>query len=134
MKKENKMKIGFIAFILLMAILSATTSCKKNHYKVDTRSIKVKINIKRLEKDLFELNPDQIIPEVPALKKKYGSFLQLFSLVINTGDINEPSFGDLLLRFCSDKQNNDVFFLITQLQAERSGSNTVISNSITIDS
>ena len=31
--------------------------------------------------------------------------------MINTGDINDASFGDLLLRFCSDKQNNDVYAL-----------------------
>jgi hypothetical protein len=97
--------------VFLLLVASVATSCKKNHYKVNTSSIKVNIKIKRLEKDLFTLNPDEINPTVPALKKKYGGFLQLFSLVINTGDINEPSFGDLLLRFCSDKQNNDVFAL-----------------------
>jgi hypothetical protein len=105
------MRIRFITFVFLLLVAAFTTSCKKNHYKVNTSSIKVNIKIKRLEKDLFTLNPDEIIPTVPALKKKYGGFLQLFSLVINTGDINEPSFGDLLLRFCSDKQNNDVFAL-----------------------
>jgi hypothetical protein len=110
-KNEDKMKIRFIAFFLLLTILAATTSCKKNHYKVNTSSIKVKIEIKRLEKDLFSLNPDEVISMVPALKKKYDGFLQLFSLVINTGDINEASFGDLLLRFYSDKQNNDVYAL-----------------------
>jgi len=31
--------------------------------------------------------------------------------VINTGDINNTSFGDLLVRFCTDKLNNDVFTL-----------------------
>lgn len=111
MKKEKKMKIRLTAFILLLMITAVATSCKKNHYKVDTSSIKVKIEIKRLEKDLFTINPDEVIAKVPSLKKEYGSFLQLFSLVINTGDINETSFGDLLLRFCSDKQNNDVFTL-----------------------
>jgi hypothetical protein len=105
------MKIRLITFVFLFLVASVATSCKKNHYKVNTSSIKVNIKIKRLERDLFTLNPDEIIPTVPALKKKYGGFLQLFSLVINTGDINEPSFGDLLLRFCSDKQNNDVFAL-----------------------
>jgi hypothetical protein len=105
------MKVRVLGFILLMLITTEITSCKKNHYKVNTSSIKVNIKIKRLEKDLFTLNPDEIIPMVPALKMKYGSFLRLFSLVINTGDINETSFGDLLLRFCSDKQNNDVFAL-----------------------
>jgi hypothetical protein len=97
--------------VFILLITAAAASCKKNHYKVNTSSIRVKIEIKRLEKDLFTLNPDEIIPMVPVLKKKYGGFLQLFSYVINTGDINETSFGDFLLRFCSDKQNNDVFAL-----------------------
>ena len=105
----NTMKMRFIAFFLLLTILAVATSCKKNHYRVNISSIKVDIKIKRLEKDLFTLNPDQVIPMVPSLKKKYGNSLQLFSLVINTGDIEETSFGDFLLRFCSDKQNNEVY-------------------------
>src|SRR5664280_1430704 len=109
MLKKNDMRSRFIPVVFLVLVAVAATSCKKNHYKVNTSSIKVKIEIKRLEKDLFTLNPDEVIPMVPTLKKKYGGFLQLFSMVINTGDIDENSFGDLLLRFCSDKQNNDVF-------------------------
>ena len=105
------MKVRFIVFLSFLLIVPKLTSCKENHYKVNTSSIKVKIEIKRLEKDLFALNPDEVIPMVPSLKKKYDGFLQLFSFVINTGDINEPSFGDFLLRFCSDKQNNDVYAL-----------------------
>ena len=109
--KKNNMKIRFIHFLILLVIAATSTSCKKNHYKVNTSSIKVNIEIKRLEKDLFTLNPDEIIQKVPALKNKYGKFLQLFSYVINTGDIADSSFGDFLLRFCSDKQNNDVYAL-----------------------
>jgi hypothetical protein len=105
------MRIRFIPILLLLVVVTTLFSCKKNHYKVNTSSIKVNIEIKRLEKDLFTLNPEEVIPAVPSLKKKYDGFLQLFSMVINTGDINETSFGDLLLRFCSDKQNNDVFAL-----------------------
>jgi hypothetical protein len=52
-----------------------------------------------------------VIPAIPSLKKEYGRFLQLFSFVINTGDINDSSFGDFLLRFCSDKQNTEVYTL-----------------------
>jgi hypothetical protein len=91
------------------------TSCKKYHYKVNTSSIKAEIEIKRLEKDLFTLNPNEIITMVPSFKIKYNGFLQLFSYVINTGDINNSSFGDLLVRFCTDKQNNDVFAMTMQL-------------------
>ena len=58
---------------------------------------------------------------VPDLKKKYDGFLQLFSFVINTGNINDPSFGDLLLRFCSDRQNNDVYELTNKLYPDVKG-------------
>lgn len=105
MKNRN-----IILIFLLLASVGAA-SCKQNHYRVNTSAIKVKIEIKRLEKDLFSLNPEEVISKVPSLKAKYDGFLQLFSLVINTGDINEESFGDLLLRFCSDKQNNEVYTL-----------------------
>ncbi len=107
----KNMKIRYIAFIFIVFSVTWLSSCKKNHYNVNTSSINVNIEIKRLEKDLFTLNPDEIITKVPWLKQKYGNFLQLFSYVINTGDINEPSFGDFLVRFCTDKQNNDVYDL-----------------------
>jgi hypothetical protein len=86
-------------------------SCSKNHYKVNISNIKVNIEVKRLEKDLFTTNPDEIQGKVPFLKEKYNGFLQLFSYVINTGNIDESSFGDFLVRFCTDKQNNDVYNL-----------------------
>jgi hypothetical protein len=105
------MRGRLLLLILLLLIGSATISCRKNHYKVNTSSIKVNVEVKRLEKDIFTLNPDEVIPKLPALKMKYGGFLQLFSLVINTGNINDQSFGDFLLRFCSDKQNNEVYEL-----------------------
>ena len=108
------MRIRIITIILSILAATAITSCKKNQYKVNVSKIKAKVEIKRLEKDLFTLNPDDIITKVPYLKNKYKGFLQLFSYVINTGDINETSFGDFLVRFCTDKQNNDVYNLTMQ--------------------
>jgi hypothetical protein len=105
------MRSRHLILIFLLLAAGVTYSCKKNLYKVNTSSIKVKIEVKRLEKDLFTLNPEEVIQKVPSLKKKYDGFLQLFSMVINTGDINEDSYGDFLLRFCSDKQNNEVYNL-----------------------
>ncbi|MCX6325273.1 MAG: hypothetical protein NT144_01280 [Bacteroidia bacterium] len=109
------MRNRFITFIFLLLIVPAMTSCKKNHYKISTSAISVKIEIKRLEKDIFTLNPNEITTMVPSLKQKFNGFLQLFSYVINTGDINDTSFGDFLVRFCTDKQNNDVFALTMKL-------------------
>jgi hypothetical protein len=104
------MRISHISLVIII-LASTLTSCRKNHYKVNTSSIDVKIEVKRLEKDLFSLDPGNIITAVPSLKDKYDGFLQLFSYVINTGDINDPSFGDMLVRFCTDRQNNDVYAL-----------------------
>lgn len=102
------MKPGLILPALIIALLPFL-SCRRDHYKVNISSIDVNFEIKRLEKDLFSLDPGDIITSVPELKGKYRSFLQLFSYVINTGSIGDPSFGDLLVRFCTDKQNNDVY-------------------------
>jgi hypothetical protein len=77
--------------------------------------MEVNIEIKRLEKDLFSKNPDEISANLPLFRVKYKGFLQYFSQVINAGDINEPSFSDMLVRFCTDKQNNDVYKLTATL-------------------
>ncbi len=112
------MKIRYQIIIIILLVMPAFASCKRNPYKVRTGSIRADIEIKRLEKDLFSLNPEEIAGRVPELKNKYGSFLQLFSYVINTGDISEPSFGDFLTRFCTDRQNNEVYRLTMDLYPE----------------
>jgi hypothetical protein len=106
------MKIRHKFLFSILLLLLCFVSCRKNPYKVSVSSIKADIEIKRLEKDLFTMNPEEITIKLPELKDKYGNILQLFSYAINTGDVNDPSFGDFLARFCTDKQNNDVFGLI----------------------
>jgi len=108
------MKIRIRYFLTVLPLLLCVASCRNDPYKVNISSIKADIEIKRLEIDLFSISPDEIIGKLPELKEKYGSLLQLFSLAINTGDIGDPSFGDFLVRFCTDKQNNDVFNLTMQ--------------------
>ncbi len=103
------MRARFTAFFILLLFLPAVISCKRNSYKVNVSSVSVNIEIKRLEKELFSLDPDKIPASVLALKERYGSFLQLFSYVINTGDINDPAFGDFMVRFCTDKLNYEVY-------------------------
>lgn len=117
------MRISHIILVIII-LTSALTSCRKNHYKVNTSSIEARIEVKRLEKDLFSLAPEDIITAVPSLKNKYDGFLQLFSYVINTGNINDPSFGDMLVRFCTDKQNNDVYTITMKVFPDIAGMET----------
>lgn len=103
------MKHRLIIFTAIAFLSILSQSCRKNHYRVNTSSIDVELKIRRLEKDLFTPEPGQIAAAVPELKRKYGGFLQLFSYVINTGEIDDPEFGDYLTRFCTDRQNNEVY-------------------------
>ncbi len=109
------MRSGNLVLVVIIFAIFVATSCKKNRYRVRTTSISVDLQIKRLEKDLFTLDPAEISSAVPSLKNKYGDFLQLFSYVINCGDINDPSFGDFLTRFCTDKLNNEVYTSVIKM-------------------
>jgi hypothetical protein len=84
-------------------------SCKGNHFKIDTSGIKVEINIKRLETDLFILNPSGIKEKIPVLTEKYDGFLKYFGYVINIGEITDSVWADGLVKFCTDKLNNEVY-------------------------
>jgi hypothetical protein len=103
------MRYRITIILLLPFVIMSSVSCKRNHYKVITSSITVNIRIKRFEKDLFTLDPAEIAAAVPRLKEEYDGFLQLFSYVINTGEIDDPGFADYLVRFCTDKLNNEVY-------------------------
>jgi hypothetical protein len=113
--KEIKMKVKFLFAISALLVFPFMSSCKKNRYQVNTSSIDVHIDIKRLEKDLFSLNPEEIADNVPSLRKNYHGFLQLFSNVINTGDVNEQSFADFLVRFSTDRVNNEAYLSVIKL-------------------
>lgn len=103
------MKSVRVILIIVSIVFLPFTGCKRNHYKVNTSKIDVDIEIKRLEKDLFTMDPGDIIDSIPHIKSDYGNFLQLFSYVINTGDVNDPSFGEDLVNFCTDRLNYEVY-------------------------
>lgn len=102
------MKFRFIPVFLLL-YLPFLCSCKRDQYRINTSSVSVNIEIMRLEQDLFSPAPEEIPGIVPHLKEKFGECLRLFSFVINAGDTGDPSFGDILTRFCTDKLNNEVY-------------------------
>ncbi len=109
------MKYQALLSVFIFALLAVMPSCRKNQYKVRISNPKPAIEIKRLEQDLFTLDPESVVSKVPELKQKYTGFLQLFSYVINTGDINDPAFPDFLFRFCTDKQNFEVYDMVMKL-------------------
>jgi hypothetical protein len=110
--KMNFMQKRLTGLTVILLFVILMMSCKRNPYRIDVSSVSSDIEIKRLEKDLFTLDPDQITGSVPALRERYGTFLQLFSYVINTGDVNDTSFGDFLTKFCTNRLNNEVYMSV----------------------
>ncbi|MBN2633065.1 MAG: hypothetical protein JXR66_05890 [Bacteroidales bacterium] len=97
-----------LVFIVLAQVLFMI-SCRNDRYGVNISQVKADISIKRLEKDLFTIDPLFLPDSLDGIKKRYGDFLQLFSYVINTGNINDSLFTDHFLGFCTDKLNNEVY-------------------------
>jgi hypothetical protein len=109
------MRIRFIGPFIIIFLLPWLLSCKKNPYRINISPVSANIEILRLEKDLFTVDPAEIPSIAPVLREKYNGFLHLFSYVINTGNVNDSLFGDFLVSFCTDKLNNEVYEAVMQL-------------------
>jgi len=109
------MRIRLIVVTLLALMLPGTSSCRRNHYKVDTSGIEAPVKIKRLELDLFSGSPNEIREKVSFLKEKYNGFLQIFSYVINIGQVDDTIWSYDLVKFCTDKLNNEIYTSTMQI-------------------
>jgi len=109
------MRIRVAVLFTMLILIPAIAACKRNPYKIDISAVNENLEVARLERDLFEMDPAQIPASVPGLRAKFGSFLQLFSYVINAGNVNESLFGEYLVKFCTDKLNNEVYESVMKL-------------------
>jgi hypothetical protein len=93
-------------FVILLLFPAFLISCGGNKFDVDTSKINVKLDIKRLDKDLMVNYPDT--PDVYQLINKYGNFLELYSkFVIEAGDPSSKDFALSLMsfnRYCDENQ------------------------------
>ncbi|NPA68068.1 MAG: hypothetical protein GXO50_05605 [Chlorobi bacterium] len=91
----------FSAFIILSITL---TSCKNdNNFDIDVSDIKIKINVKHFEKDLFKFKLDSADFYINLYKKKYGEFFKLFNYQITEigpcDNKNYPENLDMFVRY-----------------------------------
>ncbi len=86
------------AFVVLLAVIFFFASCGRNKFDVDTSGIDIKLDIKRLDKDLMANYPDT--PDVLLLTNKYNEFLELYSqYIIQAGSIYHLDFARRLADF-----------------------------------
>lgn len=95
-------------FILFILFLIAYGCGKKNKFDVDISDIDITIDIKRLDKDIFQVEIDSIHKEIPRLNEKYGEFFKIYNQrVINIGSSNSKAYPDNLKAFRSDYGVNE---------------------------
>jgi hypothetical protein len=109
LSKYYRMRVRRFILQLFIIVLITSVSCRRNHFKVDISDIKVDFGIKRLEVDLFSHNPLEIRDNIPDFQKKYDGFLRFFGYVINIGEPTDSTWSDGLVKFCTNKQNNEVY-------------------------
>lgn len=87
---------------VLTIILS---SCGHNRFDIDTSKATIEpVIFKRLDKDLFALDPISIKAQTGMLQKKYGAFYNRFiSSIINNGGTQDSLYSESLTRFITDK-------------------------------
>lgn len=108
------MRVRILFLLALISAVSWLVSCRKNPYRVDISSVSVDLEIKRLEQDLFLADPSELPRELPVIQEKYKGFLQLFGYVINAGEMSDPLFNEILISFCTDKLNNEVYSVVSR--------------------
>ncbi len=99
----NIIYLLFVSTIILF-------SCNNKERKADISEINLKINIQRLDQDLFEVDFDTLNRHIDFLKKKYGAFFTLYTLnVINIGHAGNKAFPVYLKDFLTDEYINKAY-------------------------
>ena len=87
----------------LVTLLLLLVSCHRNPLKVDVSDIDIKLNIKRLDRDFFQLNPDNLASKLPELKQYYGSFFDTYNQdIIALGSPSDSLYSTYLMEFLAD--------------------------------
>lgn len=97
------MKISVVFGLILAGML--LVSCNESRLEVDLSGVEVEpVKIKRMEQDMFNMNPDSIQPESQKMLKKYGNFyVRFITAYINDGGIGDSTYGYNLQMFIRDR-------------------------------
>ncbi len=104
-------------FIYLLLTLITVTACHRNPLRIDVSDIKLKVDIGRIDQDLFEVTTENANRMVPALHEKFGPFFDLYNKeILAIGDSRDSLYTGYLLTFIADstilaaRQKSDSLF------------------------
>jgi len=87
----------------LVPLIIILICCQRNPLKVDISGVDLKLNIQRLDRDIFTVTPDNKQVVIPELRKTYGSFFDAYNQnVIALGDPADSLYAFYLNTFLTD--------------------------------
>jgi gliding motility-associated lipoprotein GldB len=100
-KSLQRNQIYLISLLTIFALFFI--SCKRGKKHIDTSSIKVELDIKRFEKDLFSMDQTHFDQSLEALQKEYGSFYNLyFEQIVRFGSTADTSYKIIVKDFINN--------------------------------
>jgi len=109
------MKKILIVFVVAIIFVMSCSRSKVN-VDVDVSNVKVDLKVYRLEQDLFKMDTNKLAEQVPALKQKYGRFLNLYSQkVIMIGSPSDAHYPVYLKSFLVDSTMNVVYKRVSEV-------------------
>lgn len=87
------------------------SSCNNNPLKIDVSDVNVpKVDVNRLEHDLFNIDTSNIKAETEKLQTRYGNFYAIFIRnIINNGGTQDSSYAQRIKQFISDKDMRNAY-------------------------
>lgn len=97
--------------IIIVVFIAGCKSCHNDpRIDVDVSEIPFEVKIQRLDNDLFEKNPDSLLSQIPALRKKYGPFFDIYCRdIINIQSVNDTALAVSLKNFVTNSDISDIY-------------------------
>ncbi len=97
--------------ITIIMLIGGCKSCNNDpRIDIDISEIPFEVKIQRLDKDVFEKNPDSLLQEIPALRKKYGAFFEVYCRdIINMQSMNDTALSVGLKNFVTNPDISEIY-------------------------
>ncbi len=99
----------FSLLLTLSTLVLASCGSRSSRMSIDVKEPQ-HITIERFDKDFFAVNTDSLPTELPALEKKYGNFLSIYTEdMVGLGSPYQMQFGVMMNRFVHDFAVNKAY-------------------------
>jgi hypothetical protein len=98
-----------ISFFLIL-LLPLLSGCGRRSARADVSGIELVMTVERFDRELFQMDQEQMETSIGALYERYGDFFDVFNVhVINIGPASARRYPTYLSMFINDPTNREVF-------------------------